>query len=137
LFPVHGRPRIFRDWSKVIPPLADPAKSGGDPGDAFEVSVPSLPRFSFSTPLTRGKENSVSTADPFHTLMTGVPSYEKLAVDASDYGALIGARPATSTRAPLPPPSPRGRLQNSTPPALSAKEETSWSAKTQQRPRIG
>jgi nicotinamidase-related amidase len=37
LFPVHGRPRIFRDWSKIIPPLADPAKSGGDPGDAFKV----------------------------------------------------------------------------------------------------
>jgi hypothetical protein len=103
LFPVHGRPRIFRDWSKVIPPLADPAKSGGDPGDAFEVSVPSLPRFSFSTPLTSGKENSVSTADPFHTLMTGVPSYDKLAVDASDYRALTGTPARLQVRGlPLP-----------------------------------
>jgi hypothetical protein len=30
-------------------------------------------------------------AGPFRTLMIGVLGYEKLAVDASDYGALIGA----------------------------------------------
>ena len=61
---MRGRPRIFWDWSKIIPPLVDPAKSGGDLGDAFEVIVPSLPRFSFSTPLTSGKENYVSMAIP-------------------------------------------------------------------------
>jgi hypothetical protein len=64
LFLVHGWPWIFWDWSKVIPPLADPAEFGGDPGDAFKVIVPSLARFSFSTPLTSGKENYVSMAIP-------------------------------------------------------------------------
>ncbi len=39
-------------WSKVIDPLADPAAYGGDPADAFDVIVPSLPGFGFSTPLT-------------------------------------------------------------------------------------
>jgi hypothetical protein len=137
LFLVHSWPWIFRDWSKVIPPLADPAEFGGDPGDAFEVIVPSPPRSGFSTPLTNGKENYVSMADPFHTLMAGVPGYEKFAVGASDYGALIAPRPAASTRAP-PAPSISARM----PPELDATGaqhqggNTSRSAKTQQRARI-
>jgi hypothetical protein len=36
----------------VIRPLADPAAYGGDPADAFDVVVPSLPGYGFSTPLT-------------------------------------------------------------------------------------
>jgi hypothetical protein len=39
----HGWPWTFWDWSKVIRPLADPAAFGGDPADAFDVIVPSLP----------------------------------------------------------------------------------------------
>jgi hypothetical protein len=40
---MHGWPWTFWDWSKVIRPLADPAAFGGDPADAFDVIVPSLP----------------------------------------------------------------------------------------------
>jgi hypothetical protein len=36
----------------VIDPLADPAAFGGDPADAFDVIVPSLPGFGFPGPLT-------------------------------------------------------------------------------------
>jgi len=43
----HGWPWTFWHWSKVIDPLADPAASGGDPADAFDVLVPSLPGFGF------------------------------------------------------------------------------------------
>ena len=39
----HGWPWTFWHWSKVIDPLADPAAFGGDPADAFDVIVPSLP----------------------------------------------------------------------------------------------
>lgn len=48
----HGWPWTFWHWAKVIDPLADPAAFGADPADAFEVIVPSLPGFGFSTPLT-------------------------------------------------------------------------------------
>ena len=44
----HGWPWTFWHWSKVIDPLADPGAFGGDPADAFEVIVPSLPCFGFS-----------------------------------------------------------------------------------------
>ncbi len=49
----HGWPWTFWDLQKVIRPLADPAAFGGDASDAFEVVVPSLPGFCFSTPLTK------------------------------------------------------------------------------------
>jgi pimeloyl-ACP methyl ester carboxylesterase len=89
---LHGWPWTFWDWSKVIRPLADPAASGADRADAFEVVVPSLPGFGFSTPLTNGKENYVSMADRFHTLMTDVLGYQRFAVGAADYGAVVGAQ---------------------------------------------
>ena len=97
-------------------------------------SSPSLPRFSFSTPLTSGKENSVSTADPFHMLTTGVPSYENIAVGASDYGALIGAPPGHKYAG-----SPAPSISARTPPGLDAagaqrQEENTKVSETQQEP---
>lgn len=88
----HGWPWTFWDWSKVIGPLADPAAHGGDPEDAFEVIVPSLPGFAFSTPLARGDLNFWKMADLWHDLMTGVLGHERYAAGGSDYGALITAQ---------------------------------------------
>jgi hypothetical protein len=45
----HGWPWTFWDFHKVIGPLADPARFGGDAADAFDVIVPSLPGFAFSS----------------------------------------------------------------------------------------
>jgi len=33
---------------KLVPLLTDPAAHGGDPADAFEIAVPSLPGYGFS-----------------------------------------------------------------------------------------
>ena len=49
----HGWPWTFWDFHKVIGPLSDPEADGGDPADAFDVVVPSLPGFGLSTPLPR------------------------------------------------------------------------------------
>lgn len=124
--PVPGaRPtRIFWDWSKVIPPLADPARSGGDPGDAFEVIVP------LAAPLQllhaadqrqgelRQHGGSLPYADDWRA---------QLREDRRRRQRLwrTHRRPARPQvrGAPLHPPSPRRRLQDSTPPVLSAKEE--------------
>jgi pimeloyl-ACP methyl ester carboxylesterase len=88
----HGWPWTFWDWSKVIRPLADPAAFGGDPADAFDVIVPSLAGFAFSTPLTRGDMNFWKMAELWHELMTDVLGYEKYAAAGSDYGALVTAQ---------------------------------------------
>jgi len=36
---------------ELVDPLADPGAFGGDPAEAFDVIVPSLPGFGFSTPV--------------------------------------------------------------------------------------
>lgn len=88
----HGWPWTFWDWSKVIGPLTDPAAHGGNPADAFDVIVPSLPGFGFSTPLQRGDHNFWKMADAFHGLMTGTLGYDRYAAGGSDYGGLITAQ---------------------------------------------
>jgi pimeloyl-ACP methyl ester carboxylesterase len=88
----HGWPWTFWDFHKVIRPLADPASHGGDPADAFNVVVPSLPGYGFSTPLTTTGINYWRTADLWVTLMRDVLGYDKFAAQGGDWGALITAQ---------------------------------------------
>ena len=50
---LHGWPWPGEFGYPLIDPLADPAAHGGDPADAFDVIVPTLPGFAWSTPVTR------------------------------------------------------------------------------------
>jgi pimeloyl-ACP methyl ester carboxylesterase len=45
----HGWPSTFFEMSKLIPRLTDPGAQGGDPADAFDVVVPSMPGYGFSS----------------------------------------------------------------------------------------
>ena len=85
----HGWPWTFWDFHKVIRPLTDPASFGGDPADAFDVIVPSLPGYGFSTPLTTSGINYWRTADLWVKLMQDVLGYDKFAAQGGDWGALI------------------------------------------------
>ncbi|MBL6749505.1 MAG: epoxide hydrolase [Nevskia sp.] len=84
----HGWPWTFWDYRKLIGPLTDPAAYGGDPADAFDVVVPSLPGYGFSTPLTRTGLNFWSTADLWVKLMERL-GYPRFAAHGGDWGALI------------------------------------------------
>ena len=77
---------------KVIRPLSDPAAFGGSPEDAFDVVVPSLPGYGFSTPLTTTGINYWRTADLWVQLMQEVLGYDKFAAQGGDWGALITAQ---------------------------------------------
>jgi pimeloyl-ACP methyl ester carboxylesterase len=88
----HGWPWTFWDFNKVIRPLADPASFGGDAADAFDVVVPSLPGYGFSTPLTTTGINYWRTADLWVTLMRDVIGYPKFAAQGGDWGALVTAQ---------------------------------------------
>ncbi len=88
----HGWPWTFWDFHKIIRPLADPAAHGGDPRDAFDVVVPSLPGYGFSTPLTTTGINYWNTADLWVTLMREVLGYDKFAAQGGDWGALVTAQ---------------------------------------------
>lgn len=86
----HGWPWTFWHWSKVVDALADPAAHGGDPADAFDVIVPSLPGFGFPGPLRNRPElNFWMVADLWHTLMTEVLGHERYAAAGCDIGALV------------------------------------------------
>ncbi|UGT60080.1 epoxide hydrolase family protein [Nocardia asteroides] len=87
----HGWPWTFWRWSKVLEPLADPGAHGGDPADAFDLIVPSLPGFGFSGPLDRADLNFWTIAELWHTLMTDVMGFERYAAAGCDVGALVTA----------------------------------------------
>ncbi|MGE0860480.1 MAG: epoxide hydrolase family protein [Gammaproteobacteria bacterium] len=85
----HGWPWTFWDLKRVIGPLTDPAAHGGDPRDAFDVVLLSLPGYGFSSPLTQTGWNFHTTADLEAELMTRVLGYERFATAGGDWGALV------------------------------------------------
>lgn len=88
----HGWPSTFWEMQKVIRPLADPAAFGGDPADAFDVIVTSLPGFGFSTPLLEPAMNSSRVADVLHRLMTEELGHERYAVSGGDWGSRMASQ---------------------------------------------
>jgi pimeloyl-ACP methyl ester carboxylesterase len=85
----HGWPWTFWDWHAVIEPLADPGKYGGDPADAFDVIVPSLPGFALSTPLESAGVTAPRVADLWDRLMRQVLGYERYAAAGGDWGSFV------------------------------------------------
>ena len=85
----HGWPWTFWDLKEVIPALTDPAAHGGDAGDSFDVIVPSLPGFIFSTPLKRSGVGPLRTADLWAKLMKDNLGYKRFAAQGGDWGALV------------------------------------------------
>ena len=85
----HGWPWTFWDWHKLIAPLSDPAAHGGDPRDAFDVIVPSLPGYGFSTPLTVPGITAPRVADLWHKLMREVLGYDRFAAAGGDWGSFV------------------------------------------------
>ncbi len=88
----HGWPSSFTEYADLIPLLTDPEAAGGDPADAFDVVVPSLPGFGFSAkPAAPGLVNS-GIADLWHQLMTGALGYDRFGAHGSDIGAGVTSR---------------------------------------------
>lgn len=86
----HGWPWTSWDFQRVIGPLADPGAHGGDPADAFDVVVPSLPGFGFSGPTERPGWNFWHAADAQVQLMRAL-GYDRFAAAGGDTGSLIVA----------------------------------------------
>jgi pimeloyl-ACP methyl ester carboxylesterase len=85
----HGWPGSFFEMSKVISLLTDPGSYGGNPADAFDVIVPSLPGFGFSDrPSVRGMTRS-KTAELWARLMTEELGYFRFAAAGGDIGSSV------------------------------------------------
>ncbi|SDS52564.1 Pimeloyl-ACP methyl ester carboxylesterase [Friedmanniella luteola] len=88
---LHGWPSSFLQMRAITPMLTDPSAHGGDPGDGFDVVVPSLPGYGFSDRPTAPGTSNAPVAELLHTLMSRELGYERYAVRASDIGAGVAA----------------------------------------------
>jgi pimeloyl-ACP methyl ester carboxylesterase len=82
----HGWPGSFAEMEHVIPLLADPRARGGDPVDAFDVVVPSLPGYGFSPAPAVPGVSSRRIADLWQGLMAKL-GYFRFALQGGDIGA--------------------------------------------------
>jgi len=82
---VHGWPNSFADYLDVSDRLRKPDAGG----PAFDVVVPSLPGFGFSSPAREPGLHPGKIADRLHTLMRSL-GYERYGVHGGDWGAIIG-----------------------------------------------
>jgi len=85
----HGWPDSFYRYSKVVPLLSDPARFGGDPADAFDVVVPSVPGFGFSDRPHEPGMTSVRVAALWARLMTDVLGYGRYGAAGGDVGSMV------------------------------------------------
>lgn len=93
----HGWPSSFVEFLKIVGPLTNPRAHGGDPRDAFDVVVPSLPGFGFSVPVREPGWQAARTARALAELMRRL-GYGRYGVHGGDVGAAVAG--ATSAAAP-------------------------------------
>src|SRR5579885_3505562 len=92
----HGWPGSFYEMAGVLGPLTDPAAHGGNPEDAFDVVVPSLPGYGFSPDPARPGVSPAAIAEMFTSLMRDTLGYERFALQGGDWGSIITTRIAAS-----------------------------------------
>jgi len=85
----HGWPDSFLRMVKLLPLLTDPAAHGGDPADAFDVIVPSIPGFGFSDRPTVPGVGPARIADLFAALVTDTLGYARFGAHGGDWGSTI------------------------------------------------
>ena len=83
----HGWPWTFWDWAKLI----DPLSQGTSACPPFDVIVPSLPGFAFSSPLRTTGLDIRAIAKLWVRLMSDVLGYQRFCAAGGDWGALITA----------------------------------------------
>ena len=86
----HGWPGSVVEFLKVIEPLTDPVKFGGDPADAFDVVCPSLPGYGFSEHPGATGWNVDRIARAWAQLM-GLLGYERYGAQGGDWGSMVTA----------------------------------------------
>ena len=84
----HGWPGSIVEFHKVIEPLTDPTRHGGDAADAFHVVAPSLPGYGFSAKPTETGWGVERIGAAFATLMDRL-GYERYVAQGGDWGSAI------------------------------------------------
>jgi pimeloyl-ACP methyl ester carboxylesterase len=84
----HGWPGSVFEQIKLIGPLTDPASHGGQAQDAFDVVIPSVPGFGFSSRPTEVGWNADRIARTWDVLMKRL-GYTHYVAQGGDWGAAI------------------------------------------------
>jgi len=84
----HGWPGSIVEFQKVIGPLTDPTKHGGQASDAFHVVCPSLPGYAFSDKPTTTGWNVEKIGRAWSVLMPRL-GYKKYVAQGGDWGAIV------------------------------------------------
>jgi epoxide hydrolase len=87
----HGWPGSVVEFGKVIGPLTDPTRYGGDAADAFHVVCPSLPGYAFSDKPTGTGWGVDRIARAWATLMARL-GYRRYGAQGGDWGTSISTR---------------------------------------------
>ena len=84
----HGWPGSIVELMKVLEPLANPRRHGGNPSDAFHVIAPSIPGYGFSGPTTESGWDVKRIARAFAELMRRL-GYLRYGTQGGDWGSVI------------------------------------------------
>jgi pimeloyl-ACP methyl ester carboxylesterase len=84
----HGWPGSVFEYIGLIDRLIDPVAFGGEPGDAFDVVLPSLPGYGFSGAATRPGWGTRRIAQAWAELMARL-GYERYGAIGNDAGSMI------------------------------------------------
>jgi pimeloyl-ACP methyl ester carboxylesterase len=89
----HGWPGSFVEFLDVIAPLTDPVSFGGQPADAFDLVIPSLPGSGFSGPTNQPGWDVSRVAGAWVQLMAQL-NYRRYLVQGGDWGMPVSLRVA-------------------------------------------
>ena len=84
----HGWPGSVLEFAKVIGPLTDPVRHGGQASDAFDLVIPSLPGYGFSGKPRAPGWNTERIARAWITLMQRL-GYDRYVAQGGDWGASV------------------------------------------------
>lgn len=87
----HGWPGSILEFHKVVGPLTDPARHGGDPADAMHLVLPSLPGYGFSGRPDAGGWTVTRIATAWAELMRRLGHGADWAAQGGDWGAAISS----------------------------------------------
>ncbi len=111
----HGWPSSFVEMLPLVDRLTDPGRYGGDPADAFDVVVPSLPGFLYSElpagPLTRSA--MAKTLHAIDDRRPWLPALRRIRRRHRRRGHRLAGRPVprAGSRHPHDPPTVPGQLR--------------------------